>query len=400
LTQLNVTKDRFEGKIMDLKFKIKYLKAVRLRYFGSNRPEKAKILDELCAVVGYNRKYAIRIMAIKHLEGKKRSGKSKVYSERSRDHLKRLWVLMGEMCSKKMVCAFGVWLEFYQDDDFDQSVKEELLLMSAATIDRYLKSYKATFARKKRAGTRPGKMFKNMIPLKPFDSKIDKPGHVEADTVAHCGNSLSGKFAWSLTFTDIYSGWTENRAIYGKDSDGVLAAIVDIQSQLPFPLLSFNTDNGTEFLNHDLYQYFSPEKNINFTRSRAYKKNDNCHVEQKNWTHVRETFGYERYEKEEQIAIMNEIYKKHLNVLYNFFVPQLKLKEKMRVGSKIVRKYDKPKTPFQRLLDSPDLTMGPKEELRRKYKMLNPFELRENIKKLFNQLKKTENNTESLEFVA
>ena len=385
---------------MDLKFRIKYLAAVRLRYFKSNKSGKAKILDELCAVAGYNRKYAIRIIAIKHHEGKKLSGRVKVYSEHSRDHLKRLWVLMGEMCSKKMVCALGVWLPFYDEGDIDDSIKEELLLMSAATIDRYLKTYKASLGHKKRTGTRPGKMFKNMIPLKPFDSHIDRPGHVEADTVAHCGNSLSGKFAWSLTFTDIYTGWTENRAINGKDSDGVLAAIIDIQSQLPFQLLSFNTDNGTEFLNKNLYEYFSSDKTVNFTRSRAYKKNDNCHVEQKNWTHVRETFGYERYEKAEQIAIMNEIYKEHLNMLYNFFVPQLKLKEKFRVGSKVVRKYDKPKTPYQRLLDSPDLSMKVKEELERKYKTLNPLELRENIKRLFNQLKKVEKTPESLEFVA
>lgn len=385
---------------MNLKFRVQYLAAVRKRYYGSRKSEKSKILDELCAVTGYNRKYAIRIMAIKHHEGKKLSGRSKVYSERSIGHLKRLWVIMGEMCSKKMVSALKNWLGFYEDDDCDEDVRAELLSMSAASIDRYLKNYKASLGRKKRTGTRPGKMFKNVIPLKPFNSEIDKPGHVEADTVAHCGNSLSGQFAWSLTFTDVFSGWTENRATYGKGSDEVLSAIMDIQMNLPFSLLSFNTDNGTEFLNKNLYMHFSEEKYINFTRSRPYKKNDNCHVEQKNWTHVRETFGYERYDREDQIVIMNEIYKKHLNDLYNFFVPQLKLKEKIRVGSKIVRKYDVPKTPYQRLLDSPDLTMGQKEVLRRKYRTLNPLELRENIKKLFNRLKKTDNIPEDLELAA
>ncbi len=190
---------------------------------------------------GFNRKYAIRILAIKHHEGKKQSGRTKTYSERSIRHLKRLWVIMGEMCFKKMVQALKTWLKYYEDDDCDEEIREELLSMGHASIDRYLKSYKASLGRKKRTGTRPGKMFKNVIPLKSFVQNIDRPEYIEADTVAHCGDSLSGEFAWSLTFTDVYSGWTENRATYGKDSDEVLSAIMDIQFKLPFPVLSFNT---------------------------------------------------------------------------------------------------------------------------------------------------------------
>lgn len=385
---------------MTLKFKIEYLSAIRKRYYQARKSEKTKILNELCAVAGYNRKYAIRILAIKHHEGKKLSGRTKTYSERSVKHLKRLWVIMGEMCSKKMVPALKTWLKYYEDPDCDDEVRDELLSMSSASIDRYLKSYKASLGRKKRTGTKPGKMFKNVIPLKSFDSNIDRPGHIEADTVAHCGDSMSGKFAWSLTFTDVYSGWTENRATYGKDSDEVLSAIMDIQFKLPFPVLSFNTDNGTEFLNRSLYLYFSEKKTIEFTRSRPYKKNDNCHVEQKNWTHVRENIGYERYDLIEQVEIMNVIYKLYLNNLYNFFVPQLKLIEKVRVGSKIVKKYDQPKTPYQRLLDSPHLTMGQKEDLRRKYQLLNPIELREIIKRQTIKLNKYKQEIEELKLVA
>lgn len=366
---------------MTLKFKIEYLSAIRKRYYQARKSEKTKILNELCAVAGFNRKYAIRILAIKHHEGKKLSGRTKNYSERSVRHLKRLWVIMGEMCSKKMVQALKTWLKYYEDPDCDDNAREELLSMSHATIDRYLKSYKASLGRKKRTGTRPGKMFKNVIPLKSFDQNIDRPGHIEADTVAHCGSSLSGKFAWSLTFTDVYSGWTENRSIFGKDSDEVLSAIMDIKFKLPFPIISFNTDNGTEFLNRNLYLYFADKKEIEFTRSRPYKKNDNAHVEQKNWTHVRENFGYERYDQIEQVEIMNVIYKLYLNNLYNFFVPQVKLIEKVRVGSKIVKKYDLPKTPYQRLLESSHLTMGQKEELRKRYSLLNPIELRNIIKR-------------------
>ena len=385
---------------MTLKFKIEYLHAIRKRYYQARKREKTQILNELCAVAGFNRKYAIRILAIKHHEGKKLSGRTKSYSERSVRHLKRLWVIMGEMCSKKMVQALKTWLKYYEDNDCDDEVREELLSMSHASIDRYLKSYKASLGRRKRTGTRPGKMFKNVIPLKSFDQNIDRPGHIEADTVAHCGDSMSGKFSWSLTFTDIYSGWTENRATYGKGSDEVLSAILDIKFKLPFPIISFNTDNGTEFLNRNLYMHFAEDKLIEFTRSRPYKKNDNCHVEQKNWTHVRENLGYERYDLIEQVEIMNVIYKLYLNNLYNFFVPQLKLIEKVRIGSKIVKKYDKPKTPYQRLLESEHLTMGQKEELRRRYQLLNPIELREIIKRQIIKLNRYKQEIEDLKLAA
>lgn len=366
---------------MTLKFKVEYLNAIRKRYYQSSKKEKSKILNELCAVANYNRKYAIRILAIKHHEGKKLSGRSKIYSERAQKHLKHLWVIMGEMCSKKMVQALRTWLKYYEDPDCDDEIREELLSMSSASIDRYLKNYKASLGRKKRTGTKPGKMFKNIIPLKSFDTNISEPGHIECDTVAHCGDSLSGKFVWSLTFTDVHSGWTENRAIFGKDSDEVLSAIMDIKFKLPFPIITFNTDNGSEFLNRNLYLYFDSQKDVQFTRSRPYKKNDNAHVEQKNWTHVREYFGYERFDLIEQAEHMNVVYKLYLNALNNFFVPQTKLIEKVRVGSKIVKKYDKPKTPFDRLLESKSLTMRQKENLRRQYELLNPIELRNIIKR-------------------
>jgi len=212
-----------------------------------------------------------------------------------------------------MVVALEVWLEFYENPDCGLSIKSELLSMSSATVDRYLKRYKAQFARSKRSGIKPGKMFKNIIPVKSFNLSIDRPGFVEADTVAHCGGSLSGTFAWTLTFTDVYTGWTDNRAIWGKGAEATLSAICCVQAKLPYELLSFNSDNGTEFLNRSLYNHFCSDENkvIEFTRSRAYRKNDNCHVEQKNWTHVRETFGYDRFEKEMMIDLMNEIYRNY-----------------------------------------------------------------------------------------
>ncbi|MCP4913298.1 MAG: transposase family protein [Oligoflexia bacterium] len=292
---------------------------------------------------------------------------------------------MGYICSKKMVVAIETWIRFYNPDDLDDETRTELLSMSAATIDRYLCEYKKTLSRKKRTGTRPAnRRIKALVPIKDFDFKADCPGHFEADTVAHCGDSLSGKHIWSLTITDVYSGWTENRAIFGKMGIDVLDAICNIEYKLPFKIKSFNTDNGTEFLNQSLIMHFGggtleERRKVAFTRSRAYKKNDNCHVEQKNFTHVRELFGYERFDKEELVFKMNEIYKLYHNVLQNFFIPQLKLVSKQRIGAKYKRQYEKPKTPYQRLLESPSLTMRQKADLKRIYRELDPFELKKQL---------------------
>lgn len=365
---------------MTLQFKTQYLEQVRKRYFNSSKARKSKILDELCEVTGYHRKYAIKILSTGHMTGPKASGRKKVYSDLSIVHLKRLWHLMGRMCSKKMVAAFPVWLDFYDATGFGPIVKEEILSMSAATVDRYLKDYKNQFARRKRTGTiRGSKKFQNIIPLKVFEKKNSIPGFIEADTVAHCGSSLSGKFAWSITVTDVFSGWTNNRAMHHKTADGTLSAIIKIDQLLPFSVKSFNVDNGTEFLNRYFVEYFKSRKEIKLTRSRTYRKNDNCHVEQKNFTHVRETFGYNRIEHEDLIRYMNEIYTDYLNPLLNFFTPQLKLVEKKRVGSRYVRKYDKPKTPYQRLLESSELSVKQKHDLTQTYSQLNPIELKKGL---------------------
>ena len=311
------------SSLMSLKLKIEYLAAIRIRYFNSSKKGKSGILDELCKVTGYSRKYAIKILALKHKEGKKFSGRKIKYSKESVKHLKALWNLMGQICSKKMVQALPIWVEYYEAEGFNIAVKQELTYMSHATIDRYLRTYKAQIARRKRTGTKPAKGYRNIIPVKDFTTRVSEPGHVEADTVAHCGNSLTGRHIWSLTFTDIFSGWTDNRAIFGKTADEVLSAVIKIRSNLPYELLSFNTDNGTEFLNEQLIMHFSSgdfesKREVLMTRSRAYRKNDNCHVEQKNWTHVREVFGYDRFDDEGLVAYMNdELFKYFAKLLYS-----------------------------------------------------------------------------------
>lgn len=363
---------------MTLKFKTAYLDAIRKRYYNGSKKEKSAILDELCNVTGFHRKHAIRILARGHKKGKKASGRTKVYSDECITHLKKLWHIMGRICSKKMVSALPTWLDHYQAVGFNNHIKADLTSMSHATLDRYLKSYKAQFARQKRTGTVRAKRFSNIIPIKDIQTKTNGAGFLQADTVAHCGNSLSGTFIWSLTVTDEYSGWTVNRASYGKHATSVVAAIMSSLWDYPFDIKQFNTDSGTEFINSKLQDYLDTKK-IAFTRSRPYRKNDNCYVEQKNFTHVREIFGYERFDKEELVYMMNDIYKNYFNLLSNFFIPQLKTTEVSRVGAKYVRKYDKAKTPYERLMSSNDLSIYQKEQLREKFESLNPIQLRRDL---------------------
>ena len=376
--------------IMTLDFKSTYTTAIRERYFRSKKSEKSAILDEFCEVTGFHRKHAIRILSTGHKTTRKLSGRKRYYSDESIVHLKKLWHVMGRICSKKMVAAFPVWLNFYQAQGFNFKVRSELLAMSYSTIDRYLKAYKTQFARRKRTGTVKAKRFMNVIPIKKFDEKNIGPGHLQADTVAHCGSSLSGQFIWTLTVTDEYSGWTENRASLGKDACGILTAICQATWKYPMDIKSFNTDSGTEFINHKLQEYLD-SRGILFTRSRPYRKNDNCYVEQKNFTHVREIFGYKRYDKEELVQAMNQIYADYFNVLNNFFVPQLKCVEVTRIGSKYRRKYDKPKTPYQRLLESSQVSNFQKDQLIKKYKSLNPIQLKKDINNLMKRFKKIRN---------
>jgi hypothetical protein len=200
---------------------------------------------------------------------------------------------------------------------------------------------------------------------------------MEADTVAHCGNSLAGDFIWSLTMTDIVTGWTECRATWNKGSQGVLEQIQAIESLLPFPLKGFDCDNGSEFLNHHFVRYFTdhPSKPA-FTRSRPYKKNDNAPIEQKNWTHARQLFGYERMANPKLVALMNQVYSSLWCPLQNHFCPNQKLKEKQRCGAKYKKKYHPPQTPYQRIIDHPDVPESDKAELKSQHDQLNPFAIK------------------------
>lgn len=232
------------------------------------------------------------------------------------------------------------------------------------------------------SGTRPAKYFQSIIPLRTLDELIDRPGHVQADTVLHCGTSLIGQFAHSLCMTDIESTWTEARAMEFKSAKLIVKTIREIEASLPFPILSMNTDCGNEFLNHHVNEFCRDYKgrSIKFTRSRPHKKNDNCYIEQKNFTHVREVFGYERIDRPDHIALMNEIYTQYWLPLQNFFIPNFKLEEKVRLGARIKKTYGEPKTAFERLMASKHLSSQRKQKLQAQYDKLDPFVLSAGLK--------------------
>lgn len=363
------------------KSKQEYLRAIWDRYQRAGRQYKSKILDEFCSVCGYARKYAIGLLSRKPKRRRRRPGPRRRYGAEVLEPLKVIWLASEQMCSKRLKAALPLWLPFYEQKygALAEPVRKKLLGISAATIDRLLKKTRVRYPGKGLSGTRPGRPLKHQIPIRTDNRDIDRPGFLEADTVAHCGTSMAGSFIWSLTFTDILSQWTENRAVWNKGATEVLREVKDVEHRLPFELQGFDVDNGSEFLTYHLWRYFlKRSRPIALTRSRPYRKNDQAHVEQKNWTHVRQLLGYQRLEKPELIPLINDLYRTW-GLLHNFFCPTLKLLSKTRQGSKTRRKYSAPQTPFQRLLDSTHLTQKQKEILLAQFQQLNPLELKEQI---------------------
>lgn len=373
---------------MSAKSRYEYFRVLAERY--RNEPSKkgrSLLIDEGCINTRLHRKSVIRALgqSLRAIAPIPRPGRPRRYSEGSIFALKRLYRESEYQCSGKLHAMIPVLLQQYQMQ-LPEEVLEELQKISPASIDRYLKKYRGLQSVKSRTHTRPGsRIFKRMVPLKNLTNIAQTPGIIEGDTVGHCGGNLSGEFAFSLTMTDELTGWTKNRATANKCAIRVKPAIEHVVNTLPFDLYSVNFDNGGEFLNHIVYGYFvslAKEKGIAFpmTRSRSYQKNDNARAEQKNWTHVRQLFGYDRIDDQRLVDLMNEIYEVQ-NLIQNFFIPQYKLKSKVRVGAKIKKKYDTPKTPYQRLLDS-CLPEEKKQKLREQYATLNYPELKKQKEEL------------------
>ena len=360
-----------------------YLAHLWKQYKTGSRALKTAILDEIVRNCGLHRKSAVRAMRSNYpprsFHGY-RGGRKKLYSSRSKEHLVRLWKTMGFICPERMVAALPEWLPHDSHKDLSDEVKTELLRMSVSTIRRFLTEARAELKRKQNTGTRRGiRTFIATVPIRNLGEQPTELGHCEIDCVAHCGGSLSGHFAWTLTVTDILSGWTECEAVWAKDAEHIVSALKLIEKRLPFTLKALYADNGSEFMNEEMVVKFAKlgrKIPIQVFRSRPYKKNDQAFVEQKNYTHVRHLFGYGRYDWKKSVGHMNDIYRKEWRALQNYFLPQQRLVEKQRQGSKVRRKMSKAETPYQRLQKL--LCETSYRELTRDKERTSPFRLRHN----------------------
>jgi hypothetical protein len=384
---------------MSPRSKREYTEAIHLRYKNASRREKTAILDEYCATCGCHRKHAIRVLKRFKRFTKpkaKRRGKPPIYqSEAIRTPLKEIWHNANMPCSKRLKVILPLWLPGYGEcfGELSPDVISALLKVSPSTIDRLLKPIRIQYNKRGRATTKPGTLLRKQIPIKTNQWDEFRPGFLEADTVAHCGDSTSGMYVNTVDFVDIATGWTEQRAVWGKGETGVLEQIKDIENTLPFPILGFDSDNGGEFLNYHLQRHFTERKQpVQFTRSRAYHKDDNAHIEQKNWTHVRQWLGYDRLDNPGVVAPLNNLYAKEWRLFHNFFCPSVKLIAKKRIGSKTIKHHDSPKTPYQRIIESQYIQESVKRSLTKQLDKLNPFLLRKIMDKKLKHIFSINNN--------
>ena len=367
-----------------------YISEMRPRYRAAGKREQTKLLDEIMNICKLNRKYLIRVLNKKprpryptalYGRAEKKAGRPKEYhAPEILTFLLRLWHASNQACSKRLKSILHLWLPNYeQAAGIVLSLEHQVLIlrMSHSTIDRLLAEERRHYrVGKGRTTTKPGTLLKKRIPIKTNQWDEHRPGFLEVDTVGHCGTSTSGVFVYTLNTVDIATGWVEPRAIWGKGENGVVEATRDIEESLPFALRGFDVDNGSEVLNHHMEKYLTGRKQPpEYTRSREYKKNDNAHIEGRNWTHIRQYLGYERFDNPAVVPIMNDLYKNEYSLLVNFFLPSVKLQEKERIGSKIIKRHDKPTTPCDRLLVSPCISDKKKRWLKQRRQLLNPFTL-------------------------
>jgi hypothetical protein len=377
--------------MMSQKSKGELVEVVRPRYLKASKVEKQKILDEFTSATGYHRKHAIRVLKNQIQKGQKRKriGYPTIYRGEVVQILEQIWEIYGQICSKRLQPflpeAIRV-LERCQELRLSEETKALLVKISSASIDRCLRAVRIRSSHGL-STTKPGSLLKNLIPIRTFTEwDEERPGFMEIDLVAHCGNTPEGQFLCTLTCTDLCTGWTDVTAVLHRSQEAVSEAIQRMRQRLPFPLLGLDSDNGGEFtlapgasagVNDLVYRYCLAEK-ITFTRSRPYQKNDQAHVEQKNWSVVRHTVGYDRWETQEELLLLESIYD-DLRLYINFFQPSLKLIAKERIGNKTLKRYDPAKTPYQRVLERQDISLPAKAQLMNLYVQLNPAELRRRI---------------------
>lgn len=371
------------------------LKAIKPRYLKSDKLEKGKILDEFCKNTGYNRKYATAILQAGYdyyrVARKGRKGRKKKYDSCVIIKIIKIWELLEYPCGvrlKSQLVPMAEVLERCGEMKFDCSTKEKLENISAKTLDRRLsKEREIRQLKRNRGTTRHGSLLKSSIPIRITDWDTSKIGFMEMDTVAHNGGNSSGEFIYSLDMTEIFSGWSEQKAVLGKGEKGVVIAVNDIQKSIPFNIIGLDSDGGSEFINWHMVRYCE-KHDIYFTRSRPNMKNDNAYVEQKNFTHIRKWLGYGRYDTIEQLNAINSLYGA-LSLFNNFFRPVMKIASKEKVNNSVCKKkYDIAKTPYQRLMESEQISNERKKKLTDIYLSLNPVKLKKEIDKKIKNIKR------------
>ena len=366
--------------------------------------DKGVILDEFTKLTGYGRRYASHVLrchgrkvrinetCIIQYDVRKTATrkKPKIYDSAVEEALKKVWYIMDCICGKRLAPVLRevvTRLERFHEIKLSEAVRQKLFKISPASIDRLLAKERKRHQIKGRGNTKPGTLLKNQIPIRTFsDWNEQKPGFVEIDLVGHDGGDSRGDFVQTLDVTDVCTTWTETEAVRNKAQIWVFDALKDIRKRMPFPLLGIDSDSGGEFINNQLLRYCQQEK-ITFTRSRSYRKNDSCFVEQKNYSIVRRAVGYLRYDTEAELRTLNELYRS-LRLYTNFFQPAMKLIEKTRIGSKVIKKYDRAQTPYRRVLACPDVSAADKQALKAFYAKLNPAQLKRQITSLQKELYK------------
>lgn len=368
------------------------------RYLKASKKDKGKMLDEFCSNIGYNRNYAIRILQAGYDNNRAarrgRKPRKNKYGSATILAAMKIWELLDFPCGQRlqpMIEPMVKSLTAHGELNLRPEIVSRLKTISAKTLDRRLKKEREQRRLKRNRGTtRHGSLLKSAIPIRITNWDTSQIGFMEMDTVAHNGGDPSGEFIYSLDMVEIFSGWSEQSATMGKGETGIINAINAVKSELPFDLKGMDSDSGGEFINWHLVRYCDKHK-LFFTRSRPDRKNDNAYVEQKNNTHIRRWLGYGRYDAPKQLTAMNDLYRNELRLFNNFFRPVMKIVSKEKVNNSVCRKkYDEAKTPYQRLIESKQISCQQKQKLTEMYLSLNPVKLKNNIDQKIKKIRTTQ----------
>ena len=369
-----------ETAIVSVRAKREYVQAIYARYRRARRPDKGRILDEFCAVTRCHRKHALRVLN-GPAPGAERPPRHRPvrYGPAVIEALRAIWAAAGSPWSLRLKALLPLWLPWARRRLRRRpAMEQQLQAISPRQIDRRLAPHRRQLKKRRYGWTKPGSLLKHHITLRTDRWDVAGPGFTEIDLVAHCGSLGDGEFVHSLNVTDIHTTWVETAAVLGKSQVAVQAALEELRQALPFRLRGIDSDNGSEFINQHLWDYCQAQE-IQFTRGRPYKKDDNAHIEQKNWTHVRKLLGYVRYDSPAAHAAIHTLYRHELRLFQNLFLPSVKLLRKERVGSRVRRRYAAPRTPLDRVLACPEIRPAVAAQLRRQRDGLDPFALAQAI---------------------